>query len=209
MAVSDVRVDQPGEKVLMLGNEAMARGAVEAGVDIVACYPGTPSSEVSDTLGELAEEFGFYMEYSTNEKVALEVAAGAALVGARGMAIMKYAGLNVALDTLVGSAYLGTTGGLVLVVCDDPSAHSSAGEQDTRLLAEGAYVPTLVPSDPAEAKAMVKDAFGISEMLGTPVMVRSVTRVSHASGVVELGEIPPRKERKYFWDKKAIQEENR
>ena len=190
MASRDVFSREAGKKVFLLGNEAIARGAAEAGVDVVACYPGTPSSEVSDTLSDLAAEFGFEMEYSANEKVAFEVALAAMFAGAKGLTAMKAAGFNVAFDSIVGGAVLGGDGSLVIVVCDDPSGHSSMPDQDTRYLAQCAYAPMLLPSSPAEAKEMTYYAFGLSERLHSPVIVRSVTRVSHMSEVVDLKEMP-------------------
>lgn len=178
-----------GEKVLLMGNEAIARGAVEAGVQVAAAYPGTPSSEVFSTLAASAKEFGIYAEWSVNEKVALEVAAGAAFAGARSIVTMKQVGLNVAADPLMTLAYIGVKGGLVLVVADDPGPHSSQNEQDTRHFAKFAKLPVLDPSTPQEAKDMTAAAFGLSEALGLPVIVRPTTRVSHACQDVELGEV--------------------
>lgn len=174
-------------KVLM-GNEAIAYGAVEAGIHVATGYPGTPSSEVLGTLAVLAREKGFYAEWATNEKVALEVAAGAALAGARAIVTMKQVGLNVAADALMTLAYLGVEGGLVLVVADDPGPHSSQNEQDTRLFGRFAKVPVLDPATPREAKEMTVFAFDLSEKLGLPVILRPTTRVSHVCQEVEVGE---------------------
>ena len=202
MANKDVFLRGPGEKVFLLGNEAISRAAAEAGVDVVSCYPGTPSSEVSDTLSDLAAEFGFDMEYSANEKVALEVALAAMMAGAKGLTAMKTAGVNVALDSLVGAAMLGGDGALVIVVSDDPSGHSSSPDQDSRYLAQCVYVPVLLPSSPVEAKEMTLYAFEISEKLHYPIIVRAVTRVSHMSQLVELGQIPyPKRDQKYVMEK--------
>ena len=209
MAASDVKIREPGKKTFLLGNEAIARGALEAGVDVVTCYPGTPSTEISDTLSELESDFWFAMEYSTNEKVAVDAAFGASMGGARAMAVMKYAGLNVAYDSLIAISYLGVRGGLVIVVCDDPSAFSSGGEEDSRYLAECAWIPTLLPSNPEEAKKMTKDAFEISEKAGVPVMIRPVTRVSHMSGIVEFGELPSKERPKLPWAKAEIRKDLR
>jgi indolepyruvate ferredoxin oxidoreductase alpha subunit len=180
---------EPGSRVLLMGNEAIARGAVEAGVQLVASYPGTPSSEVTETLIGAAPDCGTYVEWSMNEKVAFEVAAGAAIVGARSLTAMKNAGLNVAMDTYLTLPYGGVRGGFVVVVADDPDAHYSSTEQDTRTLAMYAEIPCLEPMDQQEAKDMTKGAFELSERLELPVFLRSVTRISHASGDVSLGPV--------------------
>jgi indolepyruvate ferredoxin oxidoreductase alpha subunit len=164
---------------VLSGNEAIAYGALEAGLHVATGYPGTPSSEVLGTLARLAREYGFYAEWSANEKVALEVAAGAALSGARAIVTMKQVGLNVAADALMTLAYLGVVGGLVLVVADDPGPHSSQNEQDTRLFGRFAKVPVLDPATPREAKAMAVFAFNLAERLQLPVILRPTTRVSH------------------------------
>jgi indolepyruvate ferredoxin oxidoreductase alpha subunit len=179
----------PGSRVLLMGNEAIARGAVEAGVQLVAAYPGTPSSEVAETLIGAASDCGYYVEWSMNEKVAFEVAAGAAIVGARALTAMKNAGLNVAMDTYVTLPYGGVKGGFVVVVADDPDAHYSSTEQDTRTLAMYAEIPCFEPMDQQEAKDMTREAFELSEQLELPVFLRSVTRISHASGDVRLGPV--------------------
>lgn len=175
----------------LMGNEAIARGAWEAGVKVAAAYPGTPSTEIMESLGEYPAE-DIYAEWSTNEKVALDVAIGAALSGVRALASMKHVGLNVAADSLMSQTYIGSHGGLVLVVCDDPGIHSSQNEQDTRLFARFANVPVLEPSDAQEAHDFTKLAFDISEDFDTPVIVRSTTRLSHTRSVVTTG---PREER--------------
>ena len=176
-------------KVLLMGNEAIARGAIEAGVQVVASYPGTPSSEVTESLVDQVSEFGYSIQWSTNEKVAFEVAAGASLVGARSLTAMKNAGLNVAMDTFMTIPYGGCKGGFVIVVADDPDAHYSSTEQDTRALAAYAEILCLEPSDQQEAKDMTLEAFDISEQIELPVMLRSVSRISHASGDVILGNV--------------------
>lgn len=170
----------------MSGNEAIARGAFEAGVKVAAAYPGTPSTEILETIAREYE--GIYAEWSPNEKVALEVAFGASLTGARAMASMKHVGLNVAADPFMTLSYVGVNGGLVIVSCDDPELYSSQNEQDNRHFARFAKVPMFEPSDSQEAKDFMKLAFVVSEQFDTPVMVRSVTRISHAKGVVELEE---------------------
>ncbi|QHQ61216.1 indolepyruvate ferredoxin oxidoreductase subunit alpha [Anaerocolumna sedimenticola] len=171
------------DKVIMLGNEAFARGAYEAGVKVSAAYPGTPSTEISENIIKYKE---IYAEWSPNEKVAMEVAIGASMSGVRAMASMKHVGLNVAADPLFTVSYIGVTGGLVAVVADDPGLYSSQNEQDTRAVARAAKVPVLEPSDSAEAKEFMKYAFDLSEKYDTPVIVRSTTRLSHSQGMVEL-----------------------
>lgn len=189
MHIKRILSGEKGSKVLLMGNEAIARGAVEAGVQLAAAYPGTPSSEIGEVLGEVAKDVGFYFEWSTNETVAFEVAAGASLVGARSMSMMKNAGLNLIMDLFMTLPYGGIKGGLVIVSADDPDAHYSSNEQDTRIA--GAYAELLVfePHNQNQAKDMMKEAFDISERLELPVLLRSVTRISHASGNVEIGEI--------------------
>ena len=199
MALRDVRSGAPGTKAFFLGNEAIARGALEAGVDLVAGYPGTPSSEVLDILYALAPEFGYIAEYSVNEKVAVEVAAGAAIVGKRALATMKHVGVNVAADTLFSLAQTGVVGALVILSADDPSMHSSQNEQDNRLYGEHMHLPVLDPATPAEAKAFTIEAFRLSERLELPVLLRTTTRVNHGSGLVPLGEIPSRSREKVRW----------
>lgn len=169
----------------MLGNEAFARGAYEAGCKVSAAYPGTPSTEISENIVKYKE---IYSEWSPNEKVAMEVAIGASVVGARAMASMKHVGLNVAADPLFTASYIGVNGGLVVIVADDPGLYSSQNEQDTRAVARAAKVPVLEPSDSAEAKEFVKFAFELSEKYDTPVIVRSTTRLSHSQGLVELND---------------------
>lgn len=186
--------DAPGERHLLLGNEAIVRGALEAGVHMVACYPGTPSSEVPDTFARLraqlaasGREPGFSVEYSTNEKVALEVGAGAALGGAQCLVTMKHVGLNVAADPLFTAAYVGLPGGLVLLSADDPGCHSSQNEQDNRQYARAAQVPCFEPASAREARDMTVAAFRLARELEQPVMLRTTTRVSHMRGPVTLG----------------------
>ena len=186
---------QAAEDVLpLMGNEAIARGAWEAGVRVAAAYPGTPSTEILESLGRYPAS-DLYAEWSTNEKVALDVAIGAALSGVRAIACMKHVGLNVAADSLMSQSYIGAHGGLVLVVCDDPGIHSSQNEQDTRLFARFAGVPVLEPSDAQEAHDFTRLAFELSEAFDTPVIVRSTTRLSHTRSVVRVGErvVPPPK----------------
>ncbi len=189
---------KPGTETVMLGNHALARGAVEAGVHLVSAYPGTPSSEIVEALCEAAPKQGFYAQWSTNEKVAFDVAAGAALVGMRSLVAMKSAGLNVAMDTFVTVPYGGVKGSLVVVIADDPDAHFSSTEHDTRPLAKQAEILCLEPADAGEGKEMVRQAFDISEKLELPVMVRSVSRVSHGSANVTLGRIRPVARKPHF-----------
>lgn len=175
-----------GEKKIMLGNEAIARGAYEAGVKVSAAYPGTPSTEISENLVKYKEEL--YCEWSPNEKVAMEVAIGASISGVRAMASMKHVGFNVAADPLYTISYSGVNAGLVVVVADDPGMYSSQNEQDTRQIARAAQVPVLEPSDSAEAKEFMKLAFDLSEKYDTPIVLRETTRLAHSQGVVELEE---------------------
>lgn len=170
----------------LTGNEAIARGAWEAGVRVAAAYPGTPSTEVLETLAEY-DAADLEAQWAINEKVALDVAIGAALTGVRALAAMKHVGLNVAADSLMSQAYIGAHGGLVLVVCDDPGIHSSQNEQDTRLFGKLAGVPVLEPSDAQEALEFTKLAFELSETFDTPVILRSTTRLSHTRSLVRVG----------------------
>ncbi|MCI8792754.1 MAG: indolepyruvate ferredoxin oxidoreductase subunit alpha [Eubacterium sp.] len=171
------------EQKIMLGNEAIARGAYEAGVKVSAAYPGTPSTEISENIVQYKE---IYAEWSPNEKVAAEVAVGASMSGVRAMASMKHVGLNVAGDPLYTASYIGANGGLVFVVADDPGLYSSQNEQDTRCVARAALVPVLEPSDSQEAKDFMKEAFRISEEYDTPVILRTTTRLAHSQGPVTL-----------------------
>jgi len=171
-------------KQLLSGNEAIARGAWEAGVHVAAGYPGTPSTEILETLAPMSD---VHAEWCPNEKVALDVAIGAAYAGVRAMAVMKHVGLNVAADSLFYAAMTGLEAGLVVVVADDPGMHSSQGEQDSRRYAKFARVPCLEPSDSQEAKEMVSLALALSEEFDTPVLLRTTTRISHSCSVVELG----------------------
>lgn len=169
----------------MLGNAAIARGAYEAGVKVSAAYPGTPSTEISESIVEYEQ---VYAEWSPNEKVAMEVAIGASISGVRAMASMKHVGVNVASDPLYTVSYIGVNGGLVLVAADDPGLYSSQNEQDTRCVARAAQVPVLEPSDSQEAKDFTKFAFELSEKYDTPVILRTTTRLSHSQGPVVLEE---------------------
>ncbi|RPI37661.1 MAG: indolepyruvate ferredoxin oxidoreductase subunit alpha [Methanoregulaceae archaeon] len=174
------------ERKYLLGNEAIAHACIESGVDFVSGYPGTPSSEVIDTLRTRPDRTA-YVEWSVNEKVALENALAAAWCGVRALCTMKHVGLNVAADPLMTSAYTGVTGGLVIMSADDPFAHSSQNEQDSRCYAHFARVPCLDPASVQEAHDMIKDAFLLSEEFGLPVIFRPTTRICHSKGDVELG----------------------
>ncbi len=171
----------------LTGNEAIARGAWEAGVRVAAAYPGTPSTEILESLARYPVEH-LYAEWSTNEKVALDVAIGASFAGSRALASMKHVGLNVAADAFMSQAYIGVNGGLVLAVCDDPGLHSSQNEQDTRIYGQFATVPVLEPSDAQEALDLTRLAFDLSEQFDTMVIVRGTTRLSHTRSRVTVGE---------------------
>jgi indolepyruvate ferredoxin oxidoreductase alpha subunit len=179
-------INKPGQRLLLLGNEAIARGAVEAGVAFATTYPGTPSSEISTNFFQMSQESDLYFEYSVNEKVALEVAAAAANSGLRSMCVMKHVGLNVAADALMTLAYIGVKGGLVIVTADDPYMFSSQNEQDNRYYGKISGLPVLEPSSVEEAKDMVIYAFEISETLQEPVIFRTTTRLNHSTAVVDL-----------------------
>lgn len=171
---------------MMLGNEAIARGAYEAGVKVSAAYPGTPSTEISENIVKYKDEL--YCEWSPNEKVAMEVAIGASISGVRALVSMKHVGVNVASDPLYTVSYIGVNGGLVLVAADDPGLYSSQNEQDTRCVARAAIVPVIEPSDSEEAKEFIKEAYRISEKYDTPVILRTTTRLAHSQGLVTLNE---------------------
>ncbi len=170
----------------LMGNEAIARGAWEAGVKVAAAYPGTPSTEIMESMGKFPAE-DVKAEWATNEKVGLDVAIGASFSGVRALTSMKHVGLNVAADALMSQTYIGANGGLVLVVCDDPGIHSSQNEQDTRIYGQLAMVPVLEPSDAQEALDFTRLAFDISERFDTPVIVRGTTRLSHTRSLVRTG----------------------
>ena len=187
-----------GKKVIMLGNEAIARGAYEAGVKVSSAYPGTPSTEISESLVQYKDSV--YEEWAPNEKVAAEVAVGASIAGVRAMACMKHVGLNVASDPLYSVSYMGVNGGLVLVVADDPGLYSSQNEQDTRMVARAAQIPVIEPSDSAEAKEFIKIAFELSEKFDRPFIYRTTTRLAHSQGMVEL------KEREEIEDKPYVKD---
>ena len=173
-------------KKLMLGNEAVARGAYEAGVRFVSSYPGTPSTEITESIVQYKDDI--FAEWAPNEKVACEAAAGAAIAGARAMTCCKHVGLNVMADPVFSMSYIGANGGLVIAVADDPGMHSSQNEQDSRHYAKASKIPMLEPSDSGECKEFTKAAFELSEQYDTPVFLRLSTRVSHSQSLVELEE---------------------
>ena len=193
----EILLNKPGEKVIMLGNEAIVRGALEAGVQFVATYPGTPASEIGNIFYQLSQnkEFGGYFEFSVNEKLALEAGIGASYSGLKTLVAMKNFGLNVASDALLPFVYTGTKGPTVIMTADDPSCHSSAqSEENTRAFATLAHIPILEPSDAQECKDFIKLAFRVSEKYNIPVMVRTTTRVSHQKMLVKLGSLPAEKQ---------------
>ena len=185
---SKISVNKPDSYALLNGDEAVARGAVEANIKVAAAYPGTPSTEILETLAEAAKDLGIYAEWSINEIVAAEVAIGASMTGVRALTSMKHVGLNVASDAIMTLAYTGIEGGLVIVVCDDPALHSSQNEQDTRYFAVHAKLPLLDAGNPQEALDMARRAYEISEKLRLPIILRLTTRVAHGKARVKLGE---------------------
>jgi len=194
----EIAQNKKGKNILLLGNEAITRGALEAGVDVATTYPGTPSSEIADTFSKIAidakknnEKPGFYFEYSINEKVALEVAAAASFCGLRSLTCMKHVGLNVASDAFMTYMYVGCKGGHIIVSADDPYCHSSQNEQDSRYFG-------LFPSTPQEAKEMTRIGFDISEQLQLPILLRTTTRLNHARGTITLNELKKPKGKGYF-----------
>ncbi len=187
-----------GERHLLLGNEAIVRGALEAGVHVVTCYPGTPSSEVPDTFHRIGGEGRYRLEYSVNEKVAMEVAAGAALGGAMSLVTMKHVGLNVAADPLFTAVYTGLPGGMVVLSADDPGCHSSQNEQDNRYYARFAMLPCFEPASAQEAKDMTREAFSLARRLEQPVLLRTTTRISHLRGPVDFDALPEPQPKKDF-----------
>jgi indolepyruvate ferredoxin oxidoreductase alpha subunit len=197
--MANIEIDAPGTNQLFIGNEAIARGALEAGIGFAAAYPGTPSSEILGSLAQVAKKIGIYAEWSINEMVAMEAAAGASFAGIRALAAMKQNGINVVSDFLANLVMSGTgKGGLVLVSCDDPSAISSSNEQDTRPIAKWLDIPLVEPGDFQEAKDMTKWLFDLAEELGTLCILRSVTRIAHARGNVKLGELPVKQHKAHF-----------
>lgn len=186
------------KKVIMLGNEAIARGAYEAGVKVSAAYPGTPSTEISEYLVQYKEDL--YCEWSPNEKVATEVAVGASIAGTRAMSCMKHVGFNVAADPAYSVSYMGVNGGLVIIVADDPGLYSSQNEQDTRMVARAAQLPVIEPSDSSEAKEYIKMAFELSEQFDRPIVYRTTTRLAHSQGLVTLEDRKVPEDKSYVKD---------
>ena len=198
MTAEDVKREDQVD-VLLLANEAVVRGVLEADAKVMAFYPGSPVSEIMDTFGELIEDFDFKMEIAVNEKVALETVAGASMAGARSFTAMKSVGMNVASDSMFSIAYTGLNAGCVCLIADDPYAHSSQSEEDGRYYGEAAYVPMLEPSTPQEAKELVKWAFDLSERHKTLVIIRTTTRMNHQRGIVKLGELKRTPFKKRRW----------
>lgn len=186
----ELLIPQTDRKHLLLGNEAIVRGALEGNVRFVAAYPGTPSSEIIDRFYQVGPEANVYVEYSVNEKVSMETACAAAVSGVRSLCSMKHVGLNVAADAFMTLAYVGVKAGMVIVVADDPSLHSSQNEQDNRYYAKMAGVPMLEPATPEEARQMTVSALELSEKYQIPCILRTTTRVNHCRGPVTLGTIP-------------------
>ena len=187
-----------GGKQLLLGNEAIVRGLIEAGIGFASTYPGTPSSEIGNILEKISSEAGLYFEFSTNEKVAMEVSAAAASSGVRSFVFMKHVGLNVAADPMMTLAYAGVRGGMLIMSADDPSAHSSQNEQDNRYYSTLALIPMMEPSTPADAKEMIAEAYRVSEETQLPLLFRTTTRMNHARGVVSFKPAPAPKAKGHF-----------
>ncbi len=193
---------------ILSGNEAIARGAWEAGVKLAAAYPGTPSTEILEALADYDD---VYCEWSPNEKVAMEVGIGASMAGGRALVCMKHVGLNVAADPFFSSSYVGSEAGIVVVSADDPGMHSSQDEQDNRNYAKFARVPLLEPSDSAEAREFTIAAYELSERFDTPVLLRTTTRTSHSKSIVPMGErveTEPVTQVKRDWNKYLMMPQN-
>src|SRR5574344_1866905 len=173
-----------------MGNEAIALGALQAGVNLVSGYPGTPSSEIIEYVSKYRQQTGTYVEWPVNEKAAVEVAAGASYAGARVLVTMKQVGLNVASDPVMCLSYVGVKGGMVIVSADDPGPISSQTEQDTRTFGQYSKLPVFDPSTPLEAYEMIQDAFEYSEKFNTPVILRPTTRVDHGYASMEIAPLP-------------------
>jgi len=186
----EVLQNAPGTRTCLLGNLAIARGAIEAGVQFFSCYPGTPASEIGDTIARVARDADITFEYSVNEKVAVEIAFAASLAGARSMCSMKHLGLNYANDPICTMPYVGVEGGMVIVSAGDPSALTSPNEQDQRHFSRFLYYPILDPATPQDGLRMTRYAFELSEATRLPVILRPTTRICHGSGMVELGALP-------------------
>jgi len=188
--MEELLLKKPNKKIILLGNEAIVRGALEAGVNFVSTYPGTPASEIGIIFSQIAKKTRVYFEFSTNEKVALEAGIGASFSGLKTLVAMKSFGLNVTLDSLFPFVYTGVKGPTVIIVADDPSCHSSAqSEENSRFIAEAAHIPVLEPSDSQEGKDFVRLGFQISEKYKIPVIIRTTTRVAHQRALISLGKI--------------------
>jgi TPP-dependent indolepyruvate ferredoxin oxidoreductase alpha subunit len=187
--MAKIAINKPNSYLLLNGDEAVARAAIEGNVKVATSYPGTPATEILETIAEVAKQFDIYAEWSINEIVAMEVAAGASMAGVRSIVSMKHVGLNVAADAAMTLAYTGIVGGMVIVICDDPQMHSSQNEQDTRFFALHSQIPLLDAGSPQEAYEMTKQGFEISEKLQLPIIVRQTTRVAHSKARVKIGEI--------------------
>lgn len=198
MRVEEILTGKEGGKLFLLGNEAAVRGALESGVSVVSTYPGTPSSEIGDVFYKIAQDAGVYFEFSSNEKVALEVSIAAAAAGLRSFTFMKHVGLNVAADSFMSAVYTGVKGGMIVLSADDPSMYSSQNEQDNRIMARLAGIPMLEPSNPQEVKDLMKYGFDLSEQFQIPILMRTTTRISHMRGVVNLGPVVRGKEKGFF-----------
>lgn len=183
------------EKHLLYGNEAIARGAYEAGVRVCSAYPGTPSTEVFENLTKYGDDL--YCEWAPNEKVAVEVAYGASIAGVRSLAAMKHVGVNVAADPIFTAAYNGVNGGFVIISADDPSMHSSQNEQDNRNYARAAKIAMVEPSDSQECLDFMHTAYEISERFDMPVLFRTTTRIAHSKSIVTFGEREEHKAKEY------------
>jgi indolepyruvate ferredoxin oxidoreductase alpha subunit len=195
LTVPDLELDAPGKQVILLGNEGIARGFVEGGLQLAAAYPGTPSSEIMESLIRLGLRYGFYTEWSTNEKVAGEVAIAGSMAGLRTMCSMKGVGVNVVSEPFQAFTYMAPRGGIVLVTADDPGLHSSHTEQDNRYYALQMYLPVLEPYDPIEANAMARRVYELSEFWERPVMLRTTTRIGHTSANITLRKVPKKRKR--------------
>ena len=198
MNIQEVLKAKENEQLFLLGNEATVRGALESGVGIAATYPGTPSSEIGDVFSKIADDAGIYFEFSTNEKVALEVAAAASVSGVRSFTFMKHVGLNVASDSFMSVPYTSVEGGMVILSADDPSMFSSQNEQDNRHYARLANIPMVEPSNPQEIKDIMKYSYDLSEQFKIPILMRTTTRVSHMRGVVNTGVVTEPKKKGFF-----------
>jgi indolepyruvate ferredoxin oxidoreductase alpha subunit len=198
LKVKEILTEKKGRKLFLLGNEAAVRGALEGSVSVVSTYPGTPSSEIGNVFYKIAREAGVYFEFSSNEKVALEVSVAAAAAGLRSFVFMKHVGLNVAADSLMSAVYTGVRGGMIVLSADDPSMHSSQNEQDNRIMARLAGIPLLEPSNPQEVKDLMKFGFDLSEQFKIPVLMRTTTRISHMRGIVNLYSLVRGKEKGLF-----------